>query len=287
MTPLLSLRFLEVPADSPQHRDEHRLGQFSCERILLARMVRREKPRQFTGQLVARSVREGKSRKALNFAAVLQQPEIRSHRNAPQHEHGARPQNFQLSFEIRAAILKLRRQRLIGRWRATHRRRDVGAVQSQPVAGLRRCRLVRESRSIKRPIKKVSGAIPGENSARAIPAVCRGRQTQNQKPRVRIAESGNRLAPVFALAKCAPFLSRYFLAEPHQPRAFSTRDNFLIQRFERIHSSSAKKLSRNPFPSISSRLEPARFSPTDLLAVFSNSTTIVLSGEPSEASPHG
>jgi hypothetical protein len=283
MTPLPSRRFLEVPADSPQHRDEHYLRQFSCERILLARMVRREKPRQFTGQLVTHSVREGKRREALNFAAVLQQPEIRTHRDAPQHKHGARPQNFKLSFEIMAAIRKLRRQGLIGRGRAAHCCRDVGVVQLQPVAALRRCRLVRKSRSIQRPVKKISGTIAGENSARAIPAVCRGRQAQYQKPRAGIAESRNRFTPVFALTKSATLLPRHFFAVPHQPQACSTRDNFLIQRFERIHSSSAKKLSRNSFPSISSCPEPARFSPTELLAVFSISTTIVASGEPSEA----
>ena len=74
---------------------QHRVRKFSRKRILLARMIRGEKPRQIPRQLVTSSMPKRKRSQRRNLPALFQQSQISPHRNAAQHHDSARSQNFQ------------------------------------------------------------------------------------------------------------------------------------------------------------------------------------------------
>jgi len=236
------------PQKSPnilEHPRQHLLRQFPRKRILLARMVRRKKPRQISRQSIGRSMTKRKFRQAPNLPALLQQSQVRPHRNAPQRQNRPRTNQFQLSLEVRPAIRELRRQRLIRGRCAPHRRRNIRILQSKPVIPVRGRRLIRKPRAKKRLVKKISRPVPSEYAPRPIPAMRRRRKPQDQQPRTRIAEARHRLAPILALAKRPPFFPRDFLAIAHQPRTLPTAHNLLVQLFKLVHRRAPRNLPRN------------------------------------------
>jgi hypothetical protein len=56
-----------------------------------------------------------------------------------------------------------------------------------------------------------------------------GRQPDNQKPRVRIAKAGYRLAPIFLIAISAPPHLSNFFAMRHQARTAEALGNFGLE----------------------------------------------------------
>jgi hypothetical protein len=53
-------------------------------------------------------------------------------------------------------------------------------------------------------------------------------KSENQEFRVRIAEAGNRFAPIFPFAKCEPLVARHFFPVFNKPRTFPAAHNLGI-----------------------------------------------------------
>jgi hypothetical protein len=98
-------------------------------------------------------------------------------------------EEHQLLNQIRTAALELGAARLVSRRRAAHRCSDVTIHELQTVAPMFRIRLVGEVECMQRAIKPVPAPVAGKHSPGAIAAVGGRRQTDNQHPRLRIAES--------------------------------------------------------------------------------------------------
>jgi hypothetical protein len=211
-----------------QNFQHHRVRQLASKCILLARMIRRKKPRQISRQLIARAMPKRKRSQRRNHPALFQQSQISPHRNASQYQHRARLQNFQLALQKVPAIRHLRGQRLIGRRSAAQSRGHVSILERKPVVAIRGSRLVGKARAKQRLVQKISRAIAGKHSPGAIGAMRRRRKPQNQKLRPRVAKSRNRLSPVIPCQKRPPLVLRNLFAITYQSRAGAALNNFLV-----------------------------------------------------------
>ena len=136
---------------------------------------------------------------------------------------------------IGAAALKFNSARLILGGRASNRSRNITIDEPQAVSSMNRLRLIRESRSVKRPVEPLAAAISGKNSAGTIAPVGRRGKADNQKPRVGIAKTRQWFRPVaFPLVTSGRFLGDRF-APAHQPRAFVARGNRLPELLKPAH----------------------------------------------------
>ena len=83
-----------------------------------------------------------------------------------------------------------------------------------------------------RPGGKVAGAIAGEDTPGTVPAVCCGREADNEQARVRVAEAREGLRPVLPIAVRGALFARRLLAPLHQTRAQCARDHLRIDERE-------------------------------------------------------
>jgi hypothetical protein len=199
-------------------------------------MIRRKKPRQISRQLITRPMPKRKRSQGRNSPALFQQSQVSPHRNATKDQHRARPQDLQLALQKMPAIRQLRGQRLVGGRSAAQSRGHISILQSETVVAIRRSRLIGKPRAKQRLVQKIARAIAREHSARAIRAMRRGRKSQYQKLRARIAKSRNRLSPIVPSQKRSALVARDLFAIPYQPRARAAADNFLIQFFQFAHA---------------------------------------------------
>src|SRR5882724_6825170 len=124
-------------------------------------------------------------------------------------------------------------QRLIRGKRATHRGSDISVLQAQPVVAVQGSGLVRKSRLMQGLVKKIAGAIAGENAACAIRSMRGGSQPKDEQLGVGIAEAGHASAPIGPLAESAPLLLRHLFAVFHQARTLAACANFFTYDFQR------------------------------------------------------
>jgi hypothetical protein len=235
-------KFSHVAQDLKQHR----VRKLASKCILLTRMVRRKQARQIPRQLVASSMPKRKRSQLRDEPALFQLPQVSPHRDAAQHQHRARPQNFELALQKVTAIRQLRRQRFIRRRRAAHRGSHIYILQLEAVVAICGSRLVGKARAIQRLVQKIAGAVSGEYSPRAVAAMCSGRKTQNQKLGARIAEARNRLAPVVPREEGAALVPRDLFAVPYKSRARATVNDFPIQLFQFAQAAVSLKSYHEP-----------------------------------------
>ena len=107
---------------------------------------------------------------------------------------------------------------------------NVGIDQSQAIITMYGCRLIRETKLVKRPIQPVTGSITCEDSSSAIATVSGRRQANDQKSRADWTEARNRPSPIFPFTKAANFGSGDFLSIDHQPRTAPAIDNLTLGR---------------------------------------------------------
>src|SRR6185295_10460622 len=132
--------------------------------------------------------------------------------------------------QIRPAVRKLGRQRLVV-WRSTmDGRSHITIHQPETVLGIHRLRLIRKAKSMKCPIQPIAGAIARKDAAGAVPAMCGRRQSNDQQPRFELSQTGNGLSPVFPIAKATDFVARNLFAIMRQPLASPAFDNFGLCR---------------------------------------------------------
>ena len=209
-------------------------------------MIRRKKPRQISRQLVTRAMPKGKRSQRRDEPALFEQSQISPHRNAAKYHHSTRPQDLQLALQKVLAIRQLRRQRLVCRRRATQSRGHVSIFQRNPIVAIHGSRLVGKTRAKQRLVQKIARAIAGKHSPRAIGAMRRGREPQNQKLRVWITKSRDRLSPVIPCQKRSALVPRDLFAIPYQSRARAAVNDFLIQLFQFSQVGSRLKVIMNP-----------------------------------------
>ena len=102
---------------------------------------------------------------------------------------------------------------------AAHDDGDVRVAEAKAVIGGDRCRLVRETGAVERGVEPVAGAIASEDAARAIAAVGGGRETDDEQACIRIAEAGNRAAPVRVIGEALRRLRASGFAAAHEALA--------------------------------------------------------------------
>src|SRR5260370_26848799 len=116
-------------------------------------------------------------------------------------------------------------------------------------------RLVRVARAVEGAIEPIAGAVAGEDAAGAVAAVRRGRQSDDQQPRRRIAEPRHRASPVYLVLVGRPLVVRDLLAPRHKARAQPARDDLLLQFLQRLLRRACCFLNHN-VPSISCTARP-------------------------------
>jgi hypothetical protein len=83
-------------------------------------------------------------------------------------------------------------------------------------------------------IHEVARGVSGEGAPGAIGAVGAGSESKHQDARIGIAETGNRLAPVLAVAVSAALLAGDLLAIHDQTRTARAGDDFGVQNLEPV-----------------------------------------------------
>lgn len=77
--------------------------------------------------------------------------------------------------------------------------------------------------------EEIAGAVAGESSASAVATVRGWGKSNNQKLRIRIAESGNWLAPVLPILKGAALGMRHGFAKTYQARTLAARNDLFVE----------------------------------------------------------
>lgn len=233
----------EIAPNAEKDAEEHRVGEAAGERILLAGVIGAKEAREIAGKLINRAVAEGEGCEVCDEAAVLEDLKIRAKSDAAENEDGCGTKEIKLRFEIRTAIAKLGRKRLVCGRGTAERSRNVCVAKCEAVVALHRCRLAGEAGAIQRAIEKIARTIAGEHASGAIRAVRGGREAEDKKLGARIPETGNRLAPVIPVEEGAALGASDAFAIAHQARAFPAGDNFLVEKVQRtFHVSTASEI---------------------------------------------
>src|SRR5690348_16179839 len=90
-------------------------------------------------------------------------------------------------------------------------------------------RLARMPGAVEGGVEEVAAAVAGKDAAGAGGAVGGGGETDDPQPRARVAEPGNRLAPIIPLDERTAFLARDGAAVVAQPSTASTPDDLLVK----------------------------------------------------------
>ena len=151
------------------------------------------------------------------------------------HHHLGSGQQCKLLFKKRSTCVTLGRERLVARRRTSHCRRHECIGQLKAVVARDRFGLVRQSRSKHRPIEPVPRAITGEYTARAIGTVGRWRKTENDDPRVRVAEATDGPTPVQVIPIRRSFGDRNLFPPGHQAGARPARLDLGAEFAKRVH----------------------------------------------------
>src|SRR5713101_2963296 len=121
--------FFEEAPDPAQNGGIH-LGRHAAGLgILLTRMINPKQSRRARRNVGFRTMRKYVESPRSNQPALLQDLKIGVPRNFSQCQDRFRLQYFQFAFEVAPAVQNFLRERLILRWRAPARRRDVGVRQ--------------------------------------------------------------------------------------------------------------------------------------------------------------
>src|SRR5205809_8010766 len=115
-----------------------------------------------------------------------------------------------------------------------------------------RRRLVGETRAVQRGEQPIARAVTGEDAPRAVAAVGRRRQAADQQARPRIAETGDRLAPVFLVPKSRALRAGNLLAPGDEARTGATSRDAAVQeiKFRWQHQNSIHDNTRRGTPGV-------------------------------------
>ena len=219
----------EEAADSVEDFGVHGGGDAAGLRVLLAWMVDAKQTRSSGRDFGFGPVREFEARARSNRTALFENVEVGVPGDFAQRKDRFRFQDFQLAFQIAAAIQDFSRERLVFWGSAAAGCGDVGVDELQAVVAVKGSGLICEACFVQGSVKEIAGAITGEHAAGAIRAVCGGRESQNQQLRLGINKTGNGFAPILPFAIGTALFTRNFFAVFDEARAFPARDNFFVQ----------------------------------------------------------
>ncbi len=200
-------------------------------RVLLAGVVAAHEPNRPSGLAERKAslgavAEDGPGPRQVRGVDTSRAPEGRVPGDLPQgHDDAQSREPVELPVEERRAVGQLLGGRLVARRRAAARGADERSTQREAVVAPDRARLVGQAGAVQRPVEPVARAIAGEHPPRAVRAVRRGCQAEQQDPRAAIAEPGDRLAPVDLVAEGAPALASDLAAVIDQPWAAPTGDD--------------------------------------------------------------
>src|SRR5260221_4027038 len=143
-------------------------------------------------------------------------------------------QSFKFAFQKGSAVGQFGGQRLVAGRRTAGGGGYIKIVKNKPVVRIGRRRLTSEPGFVQDRIHEVAGGVSGERAARAIGTVGAGSQSQSEDASTGIAEAGNGLAPVIAVAVSATLLAGNLLAIRDQTRTARAGDDLGIQHPEPI-----------------------------------------------------
>src|SRR5438128_1995935 len=110
-----------------------------------------------------------------------------------------------------------------------YNRCDIAIAQLKTIIAMRRSRLIGEACAIERAVKPVAAAVACEDAARAIAAMRGGRKTDDQQPRICVAETRHRPAPIRFTGEATDFLARHLFTPGDETRAARAVDNLILQ----------------------------------------------------------
>ena len=151
----------------------------------------------------------------------------------PQRQEHPRVEQVELALEPGAACVALVHGGLVGRRRASHRRRDPGIREPQPVAAPDAVRLVGEPGAVKRCVQEVAAPIAGEHPPGPVGTVRRWREPDHHQPGRRVPEAGHGPAPVLLVPVGRPALAGHLLAPGDQAGALPTAHDLVLEVGER------------------------------------------------------
>src|SRR5277367_1248846 len=209
--------------------NEHGASQLSSLGVLVGGMVRSQQGLSVR-HLVFGSVLKDVGFPARELAATLEVIEIGIKADLAQRDHNFYIlQSIHFAIEIRSAVCQFLRKRLVV-WRsAAYCSRNVEIFQLQPVIAFGGVRLIGETGLMQDGEHKFPRRISGERTPSAIGAVRAGSEPEDENPRIGIAESGDGLSPVLAIAISAAFLASNPFAVFHQPRTAGASDDFGVE----------------------------------------------------------
>jgi hypothetical protein len=148
-------------------------------------------------------------------------------------------EQVELLEQVRPAVVDLRRQRLVLRRSASHRRADREAAQLQAVVRVHRRRLIGEPGLEERAHQEAAGAhrvgaVAGEHASGAVGSVRRGRQADDHDARERIAETRYRSRPVLVVDVRAFAHAPHLFAIGHEPRTARAAHDAGVEGVDRI-----------------------------------------------------
>ena len=225
---LLREKALDAAEDFGVHRGSEAAGLG----VLLAGVIDAEKAGVARGEFGFCAVGERVGGARGDGAALLQDFEVSVPGDFSERQHGARLEDFQFAEEIVAAIREFGGERLIGGRSAADGGGDVGVFQLEAVVAANGSGLIGEARSVERGEEKIAGAVSSENAAGAVAAVGGGSEAENEELGMRVAETGDGLAPVGPIAKGSAFFLGDFFAVNDEARALAAGDDFFVQDTE-------------------------------------------------------
>src|SRR5580704_17513425 len=134
-----------------------------------------QSPRQYESRAVRKWIRRPRRDQSLPFEQI----EIGIEGDSSQRQDRSRPDQRNLSFEIRQAIANFFGQGFVVGRRAANRRRNQRVLEDQSIIGAFRARLIGKSRAIKLLVKKIPRPVSRKHSARAIGSVRSGRKADD------------------------------------------------------------------------------------------------------------
>ncbi len=140
--------------------------------------------------------------------------------------------SLDFALQKRSAVGQFLGQRLVVWRRAASGGGDVKIAQNKPIASVSGRGLIRKSGFVQHRVHEFAGGVSGERAAGAIGTVGAGSESEHQDAGMGIAEAGNGLAPVFAVAVSAALLAGNALAIRDQTRTARAGDDFRIQDLE-------------------------------------------------------
>src|SRR3989449_4141926 len=233
---------LEKPINLLQDVQEHRFGEPSRLRVLLAGMVGREEIRKACREFGHGAVRERVCRPECNPAASLQNVEITVPGNLSKSQYGAWLEQLELALKVRTAAHNFFRQGVVVRRGAAAGSAKVSVVKRQAVIAADGSRLAGKAGAVQQAVEKISGTGAGKHAPGAVGSVSCGRQGNDEELRARIAKSGDGTSPVRPLADGPALFARCEFAIFHQPWALAAGNNFVVQyakRRRRLHGRAA------------------------------------------------